>query len=295
MLIFSSITELRSALKRERDGGRTLAFVPTMGNLHTGHLDLVTRAKTEADLVIVSIFVNPLQFGANEDLAKYPRTPEEDIRKLVEAGVNFLFMPDARDIYPEGMEKQTKVSVPGITADHCGKSRPGHFDGVSTVVAKLFQIVQPEVAIFGQKDFQQLAVIRKMVLDLCMPIRIIGQPTSRAADGLALSSRNQYLNEEQRKLAPLLYQTLKESQDRLLQQKEDIAAIEHSSIKILENHGFKTDYFHIRDAVTLDRITAETKEIVILVAAFLGSTRLIDNLSLAIEPPFRLGHTAPRI
>jgi pantoate--beta-alanine ligase len=275
----ASISELQLALRDIHQAHKSIAFVPTMGNLHEGHLSLVRKAKEEAAVVVVSIFVNPLQFGANEDLDKYPRTLEEDKRLLTQENTDFLFTPTVSDIYPLGMQNQTTVCVPNITQYHCGHSRPGHFDGVSTVVMKLFNIVQPDIAIFGQKDFQQLAVIRKMVADLCVPIRIIGAPTGRAADGLALSSRNQYLSPEQRAIAPEIYQTLLRCQSRVLENPRNIDEITATAKKELENKGLTIDYLNICDASTLSEIHANTQEIVILAAVFAGKTRLIDNIS----------------
>jgi pantoate--beta-alanine ligase len=283
MQTFSRIHELQNALEGYRPAN-SIAFVPTMGNLHDGHLSLVKHAKQKADIVVVSIFVNPLQFGANEDLDKYPRTLAEDSEKLISAGVDILFTPTPNEIYPLGLDKQTQVCVPDITKHHCGGSRPGHFDGVSTIVNKLFNIVQPTIAIFGEKDFQQLAVIRKMVSDLCMPINIIGAPTGRADDGLALSSRNQYLNASERLIAPLIYQTLLLCKKNLLSSRKNSENIQLDAIKTLENAGFRVDYFNICDSTTLEMLDNNSTEIVILAAAFLGKTRLIDNICFAIEP-----------
>lgn len=282
MKTYSDINELQNALLAERVALNKIAFVPTMGNLHEGHLSLVRRAQEEADCVVVSIFVNPLQFGPNEDLDKYPRTLAEDKRKLESCGVKFLFTPQVEDIYPEGMANHTVVSVPVVSEGHCGGSRPGHFDGVSTIVTKLFNIVQPDVAIFGEKDFQQLAVIRKMVNDLCMPLQIVGAPTCRAEDGLALSSRNQYLTGEQRQLAPALYQTLQHARQQL-ENGANPASVSDDAVKRLTDSGFRVDYFNISDARTLKAIGEKTREIVILAAAFLGQTRLIDNVSFPLN------------
>jgi len=215
MRVASRIDMLRSQLSQWREQGESIGFVPTMGYLHEGHLTRVRQAQQQWDRVVVSIFVNPLQFGPNEDLDKYPRTLEEDKKKLINEGVDFLFTPVVEEIYPHGMAGQTQVCVPFITKNHCGSSRPGHFDGVSTVVAKLFNIVQPDIAIFGKKDFQQLAVIRKMVDDLCIPVEIIGAATGRADDGLALSSRNQYLSASERQIAPLLFKVLHDASQQL--------------------------------------------------------------------------------
>jgi pantoate--beta-alanine ligase len=208
MKTVNNIPSLRAELKNARRQGKTIAFVPTMGNLHAGHIKLVDRAKLEADVVVVSIFVNPLQFGANEDLDNYPRTLAADQEKLFDAGTDLLFTPSVDDIYPEGMEPHAKLTVPIITNTLCGAARPGHFDGVTTVVNKLFNIVQPDVAVFGQKDFQQLAVIRKIVKDFCIPIEIIGESTARAADKLALSSRNGYLSKQERAIAPTVFHAI---------------------------------------------------------------------------------------
>lgn len=283
MQTYSLINELQSALQVANKIGQKLAFVPTMGNLHDGHLSLIKRAQQEADTVIVSIFVNPLQFGPTEDLDKYPRTLEADKQKLIQAGVDFLFTPTVDEIYPQGMAQQTQVCVPFITQNHCGSSRPGHFDGVSTVVSKLLNIVQPDVAVFGEKDFQQLAVIRKMVDDLCIPVEIIGSPTGRAADGLALSSRNQYLSAQERLIAPLLYQTLLASQKAMQGADTSTDQIVLNATETLENAGFRVDYINICDAQSLATITPETQQIVILAAAFLGQPRLIDNVSFSID------------
>ncbi|VVM83315.1 Pantothenate synthetase [Pseudomonas fluorescens] len=203
-----TVRELRAAVARARSEGKRIGFVPTMGNLHSGHVALITKATQRVDFVVASIFVNPLQFGAGEDLDKYPRTLAADQEKLLEAGCSLLFAPTVEEMYPDGMAGQTRVSVPQLSEGLCGASRPGHFEGVATVVSKLFNMVQPDLAIFGQKDYQQLAVIRALVHDLNMPIQIIGEPTVRAADGLALSSRNGFLSEEQRAVAPVVYRSL---------------------------------------------------------------------------------------
>lgn len=281
MQTFTTIAELQNALQTVAD--QSIALVPTMGNLHEGHLSLVSKAQTLADIVVVSIFVNPLQFGANEDLDKYPRTLAEDQKKLKNAKVTYLFTPNVEEIYPNGQAQQTQVSVPSITDCHCGKSRPGHFDGVSTIVCKLFNIVQPDVAVFGEKDYQQLAVIRKMVADLCMPIEVIGVPTYRNEQGLALSSRNQYLSVTERNTATALYQTLVSCKNALLAQQSPIAAIIEKAVKNLEEQGFKVDYFNICDAYSLQTADPTSDEIVILAAAFLGNTRLIDNIHFSLN------------
>ncbi|ARA79437.1 pantoate--beta-alanine ligase [Pseudomonas amygdali pv. tabaci str. ATCC 11528] len=275
-----TVQELRAAVARARSEGKRIALTPTMGNLHSGHAALVAKAAQRADFVVATIFVNPLQFGPNEDLATYPRTLAADQEKLLQAGCNLLFTPNVEEMYPHGMADQTLVSVPHLSQGLCGASRPGHFEGVATVVSKLFNMVQPDLAIFGDKDFQQLAVIRAMVRDLNMPIQIIGEPTVRADDGLALSSRNGYLNEAQRAAAPALYQAIRQTADAISAGEQDFDALLTSKKQQLEAAGFRIDYLEIRDATSLRPTTAENRDVVILAAAFLGKTRLIDNLHL---------------
>lgn len=275
-----SIAQLRAALARARQENKRISLVPTMGNLHAGHIALVEKARQRTDYVVVSIFVNPLQFGANEDLDSYPRTLAEDQRKLLDAGTDLIFAPNVSEMYPEGMEGHTLISVPVVSEGLCGASRPGHFDGVSTVVSKLLNIVQPDLAIFGEKDFQQLAVIRKMSQDLCLPVQIMGEPIVRADDGLALSSRNGYLNEEQRRSAPFLYQTLQHIEQKIISGRRDFAAIIDEARAALVDAGLKPDYLDLRDAETLQPATRDTQDMIILAAVFLGTTRLIDNLRL---------------
>ncbi|KUG41508.1 Pantothenate synthetase [Pseudomonas amygdali pv. photiniae] len=275
-----TVQELRAAVARARSEGKRIALTPTMGNLHSGHAALVAKAAQRADFVVATIFVNPLQFGPNEDLATYPRTLAADQEKLLQAGCNLLFTPSVEEMYPHGMADQTLVSVPHLSQGLCGASRPGHFEGVATVVSKLFNMVQPDLAIFGEKDFQQLAVIRAMVRDLNMPIQIIGEPTVRADDGLALSSRNGYLNEAQRAAAPALYQAIRQTADAISAGEQDFDALLTSKKQQLEAAGFRIDYLEIRDATSLRPTTAENRDLVILAAAFLGKTRLIDNLHL---------------
>lgn len=279
-----TVRELRAAVARARSEGKRIALVPTMGNLHSGHTALVTKAAQRADFVVASIFVNPLQFGPNEDLATYPRTLAADQEKLLQAGCHLLFTPTVEEMYPHGMADQTIVRVPVVSEGLCGGSRPGHFDGVSTVVSKLFNMAQPDIAIFGQKDFQQLAVVNALVRDLNMPIQIIGEPTVRAADGLALSSRNGYLTEAQRATAPTLYRVLKQIGDALLAGEQDHERLLADGKKALEDAGFRLDYLEIRQAVTLRPAAAEDQDLVVLGAAFLGKTRLIDNLHLSKAP-----------
>lgn len=284
MHIVNTIAQLRETISNARAQGMHIGFVPTMGNLHEGHLTLVKRAKEVSDYVVVSIFVNPLQFAAHEDLDKYPRTPEQDANLLTSAGADLLFMPTVQEMYPVSLQMQTKVCVPDITTLLEGASRPGHFDGVSTVVTKLFNMVQPDTALFGEKDYQQLAVIRRMTADLCLPIEIIGVATVRADDGLALSSRNGYLTTDQRALAPTIYAMLTDAKSKLEQGRRDIDQIEREAIKVLQQAGFKPDYVHIRDGVTLRDVLPDSKSLVILAAASLGNTRLIDNVTLALNP-----------
>ncbi|MFT5710003.1 MAG: pantoate--beta-alanine ligase [Halioglobus sp.] len=284
MQTYSTNTPLQNTLRKARQRGQTIAFVPTMGNLHEGHLDLVRKAHTLCDLVVVSIFVNPLQFGAGEDLDSYPRTLVTDKEKLFKESVDILYTPGVEEIYPEGMAAQTLVRVPGLSETLCGSSRPGHFDGVTTVVSKLFNIVQPDVAVFGEKDFQQLSIIQKMVRDLCMPIRVVGTPTARDGDGLAKSSRNGFLSNEQRHIAPILHQTLLTCREAIACDFDNFLQLEsHARMKLLQA-GFEPDYFAIRDACTLLAVTEDTEEIAILAAARLGSTRLIDNVHITLNP-----------
>lgn len=278
-----SVKDLRAQVKAWHQKGERVALVPTMGNLHQGHLTLVREAKQLADRVVVSIFVNPMQFGANEDLSAYPRTPDEDSSALFEEGVDLLFMPSVEALYPNGMEGHTKVEVPAISDLYCGQTRPGHFRGVATVVCKLFNLVQPDIACFGTKDYQQLAVIRRMVEDLAMPVDIKGVETVRAEDGLALSSRNGYLTSEERVQAPALYATLNAMGDSLTQGEQDFAALIDQGKAQLSQAGFKPDYLYILNADTLLPAANEDKELVLLAAAYLGKARLIDNLRVDLQ------------
>ena len=275
-----SITELRTILRSHRDKGRRIVLVPTMGNLHAGHIALVEEARNQGDFVVTSIFVNPMQFGANEDLDAYPRTLAEDQDKLAEAGNDLVFAPSANEIYPNGMDRHTQVLVPDLTELHCGASRPGHFTGVATVVTMLFNIVQPNVAVFGEKDFQQLAVIRKMVSDLCQPIEIVGVATHREDDGLAMSSRNGYLGINERRLAPRLYRALQATAEAIRQGSCDFDGLSAAASHQLEKGGFKPDYFTIVNSDSLRPAGPADNRITILAAAYLGRTRLIDNISL---------------
>lgn len=273
----TQLADLRLKLASWRTAGERIALVPTMGNLHPGHLALVQAAQQHAERVVVSIFVNPLQFGAGEDLDAYPRTLEQDQQQLAALGCDLLFAPPVREVYPHGQTAQTRVEVPELSDILCGASRPGHFVGVATVVCKLFNMVQPDVALFGEKDFQQLLVIRRMVADLNLPIDIIGLPTVREADGLALSSRNGYLSVEDRRRAPALYQAL-QTASLALQQGAAVAEVELAAVAALQVAGFQPDYVAVRAAATLAPATPAEDDMVILAAAQLGHTRLIDNL-----------------
>src|SRR5580700_10166059 len=247
----TKIAAVREHVRRWRSEGRRVAFVPTMGNLHPGHVSLIEAARRHGDRFVASIFVNPMQFGPNEDFAHYPRTPTQDERMLAEAGCNLMFMPDVAEIYPNGSERATRVDVPGLSRILDGEFRPGHFEGVSTIVATLFHIVEPDVAVFGEKDFQQLTVIRRMVADLCMPVEIVAAPTVRDADGLAMSSRNQYLTADERARAPKIYATLQAAANRVRAGDADFASIERSGVEALEGAGFRLDYFSVRQAADL--------------------------------------------
>ncbi|GAA0848397.1 pantoate--beta-alanine ligase [Marinobacter szutsaonensis] len=280
MRTIHSLKELRTILRGYRRQDKTIGLVPTMGNLHEGHISLVRKAAESADVVVTTIFVNPMQFGANEDLDKYPRTLGEDQEKLEAAGNTLVFAPPVEEIYPEGLAQQTKVIVPEVSDGHCGASRPGHFEGVATVVTMLFNMVQPDLAVFGEKDFQQLAVIRKMTRDLFMPVEIIGAPTVREDDGLAKSSRNGYLSAEERKIAPVVFRTLEATAEKLANGRTDFHALEGEAEQSLSAAGLRPDYFNIVNSLTLKPASPDDHELTILVAAFLGTTRLIDNLSV---------------
>ena len=276
----TTIAAVRERVRGWRREGLRVAFVPTMGNLHAGHMSLIEAARRHGERFIASIFVNPMQFGPNEDFAHYPRTPVEDARMLAAAGCSLMFMPDASEIYPYGSERATRVEVPVLSRLLDGEFRPGHFEGVSTVVAKLFHIVEPDLAVFGEKDFQQLTVIRRMVAELCMPIEIVAAPTVRDADGLAMSSRNQYLTVAERALAPKIYATLQAAAQRVRSGEGDFTSIERSGFQALESAGFRPDYFSVRQAADLAPATPAARELVVLTAARLGRSRLIDNVQV---------------
>ncbi len=279
----AAIAEVRRQVAAWHRAGEAVAFVPTMGNLHEGHLVLVDRARDYAPHVVVSIFVNPIQFVAGEDFDSYPRTPQADADKLAARGVELLFMPDEAEMYPGGREGVTQVEVPGISHVLCGASRPGHFRGVATVVSKLFNIVQPDVALFGEKDYQQLAVLKRMVADQCMPVEVVGVPTVRDPDGLAMSSRNGYLSAEERSRAPVLYRTLKELAERLEAGERDLPVLEQAARERLERAGFVPDYIAVRRAADLAEPAPGERKLVILAAARLGRARLIDNLVVPLS------------
>jgi len=283
MIRFSSAYELSIALRAPRQAGESIALVPTMGNLHAGHLSLVDIARQRADKVGVSIFVNPMQFDQAGDLTNYPRTLEADLALLGEHEVDYVFTPTVSEIYPEGQQSTTRVVAPGISSDLEGASRTGHFEGVATVVAKLFNIVQPGMAIFGEKDFQQLLVIRKMVTDLNFPIRIYSGPTVREADGLAMSSRNSRLTASQRRLAPQLYRLLQRIEGLLREGAKNFSTMEEKALALLATRAFEPDYLTIRNARTLAPATAEDDELVVLAAVRLGEVRLIDNIPVSLK------------
>ncbi len=283
MRLISELDELRAAIRGARDHGSRIALVPTMGNLHDGHLGLVRRAQSLVEFTIVSIFVNPFQFGPNDDFQSYPRTLDKDQAALFEMGVNLLFTPDAKTIYPFGENDTTHVEVSSLSGDLCGVSRPGFFRGVATVVNMLFNMVQPDIAVFGQKDYQQSLVIRRMVSDLFLNVDIVIEPTAREADGLALSSRNRYLTPSERAAAPRLQKTLEETRTALMAGNRNFADLEDAGVLSLEQAGFRPDYLSIRQANNLAVPTAETRELVVLAAAWLGEARLIDNVSMTLS------------
>jgi pantoate--beta-alanine ligase len=274
----TTVGAVRAQVLEWRAQGLKVGFVPTMGNLHAGHMSLLAAARYRADRVISSIFVNPLQFGQGEDYSQYPRTPADDEQLLAEAHCDAVFMPAVDELYPDGGSQATLVSVRGLSDILCGAFRPGHFDGVATVVAKLFGIVQPDVAVFGEKDFQQFVIIHKMSTELAIPVEVIGAPTVRAPDGLALSSRNRYLSTEERAQAPAIYRALHHAVERLAAGERDVAAIEAEGRAAIEAAGLRVDYFSVRSARELAPPVAGLHDLVVLAAARLGRARLIDNL-----------------
>ena len=282
MQVFHHIHSLREALAAERKAGKRIGFVPTMGNLHSAHIELVKIAQRKCDVVVTSIFVNPLQFGLNEDWDKYPRTLAADSAKLEAVGCNYLFCPDEKEIYPNGMAEQTRVIVPTMTDVLCGASRPGHFEGVTTVVTKLFNIVQPDEAVFGIKDFQQLAVIRRMVEDLCIPIKIIAGEIFRETDGLAMSSRNGFITQEERPKVAVLNRSLNAIKLAITDGRRDFTVLVGEARTQIEAAGFRVDYISICNSRTLEMAAHDDREITILGAMYTQGARLIDNVSVVL-------------
>ncbi|MFT4747722.1 MAG: pantoate--beta-alanine ligase [Congregibacter sp.] len=282
MQLINKILDLREIRRTWQNSAKVIAFVPTMGNLHQGHLNLVREAKKQADIVVVSIFVNPMQFGPDEDLEAYPRTLQNDSRLLESLGVDVLFVPNASDIYARGLEQQTFVEVPGLSYMICGASRPGHFRGVATIVCKLLNMVQPNLAFFGEKDFQQLQVIKAMVTDLSMNLKVFGVATTREDSGLAMSSRNEYLRVAERKLAPTLYVKMQDLVDEIQTGRRDFSKLTQEYKLKLSKLGFNIDYLEIRNIENLLQPGHEDQDLVLLAAAFLGKTRLIDNIQIRL-------------
>ena len=278
-----TIKELRDHVHQQRMAGKRIGFVPTMGNLHAGHITLVTAGLKQCDVMVSSVFVNPTQFGPGEDFDKYPRTLEADAAQLQAAGCNLLFAPSVDEMYPGDQDQWAKVVVTEITERHCGAARPGHFDGVSTVVTKLFNIVKPDVALFGKKDFQQLAVIKRMTTALCFDIDVIGIDTVREANGLAMSSRNGYLSVDEKERGAALYQCLCSAKERIQNGERDYDSLSQQAHATLSAAGFEPEYFNVCRADTLAPATAGDKDLVILAAARMGKARLIDNIDFSLQ------------
>ena len=276
----NSISELRQYVQHWKDHKQSIAFIPTMGNLHLGHLSLIEKGMSLCDRSICSIFVNPMQFGPNEDFNHYPRTLDQDIALLESVGCDLAYMPTASELYPQGLENISQIIVTDLTETYEGAHRPGHFTGVATIVAKLFNIVKPDISVFGKKDYQQYCVIKKMTQDLNLDVEIIGQETSRESSGLATSSRNQYLSEEQKSKAGLIYATLQDASDKILKGEKNYTLIENQALEQLQQAGFDTDYFNVCNADTLKPATSEDRKLVILVTTRLGNTRLLDNIEI---------------
>ena len=270
-----TIIDLRDELTETRKLKKKISLVPTMGNIHEGHLSLIKNAQKLSDYVVVSIFVNPTQFVAGEDFNEYPRTLDSDIELISKLNVNLVFIPEAIELYPMNNKISTEVSIPELESIYCGEHRPGHFRGVATIVSKLFNIVQPDIAIFGEKDYQQLLIIRSLVKNLFLPIEIISLPTVREASGLAMSSRNNYLTEPERKKAPMLYECIKTTVNLIINGAKDYEKLEREAKLFLEKAGFKIEYYNICDSETLGPVQGKT--LVVLAAVWLGKTRLIDN------------------
>ena len=278
----TSFIELRQYVQRWKEHGQSIAFIPTMGNLHAGHMSLIEKGQSLCDRSICSIFVNPMQFGPNEDWDHYPRTLESDIDLLETSGCDLVYLPAASELYPDGLDKISQVQVTDLTENYEGAHRPGHFTGVATVVLKLFNIVKPDVSVFGKKDYQQYRVISKMVEDLNLDVQIIGQETTREASGLATSSRNQYLDQAQTETAAMIYRLLQQTAQKIGQGERDFEMLQQSAIDTLDGAGFKTDYFCICNAETLLAATADDRDLVILVTAAMGPTRLLDNIEVSL-------------
>ncbi len=278
----TSFTELRQYVQHWKEHGQSIAFIPTMGNLHAGHMSLIEKGQSLCDRSICSIFVNPMQFGPNEDWDHYPRTLESDIDQLETSGCDLVYLPTASELYPDGLDKISQVQVTDLTENYEGAHRPGHFTGVATVVLKLFNIVKPDVSVFGKKDYQQYRVISKMVEDLNLDVQIIGQETTRQASGLAISSRNQYLDPAQTETAAMIYRLLQQTAQQIDQGERDFKMLQQSVIDTLDGAGFKTDYFCICNAETLLPATADDRDLVILVTAAMGPTRLLDNIEVSL-------------
>lgn len=285
MITHSDLKTLRATLRDWRREGLTVALVPTMGNLHDGHISLLARAREIADRSVVSIFVNPIQFGRGEDYERYPSTLDADRAKLRAAGLDLLFAPNLAELYPGGIEEDTRVTVPALSDILCGEFRPGHFSGVATVVSKLFINTQPDFALFGEKDYQQVMVIRRMVRDLLYPIEIIGMPIIREADGLAMSSRNSYLTPDERRVAAGIFASLTRAAGDLREQKHAVATLEGRCAEELKAVGMRPEYISVRNAVDLSLPRAGDQDLIILAAAWLGSARLIDNVRVMLAQP----------
>jgi pantoate--beta-alanine ligase len=283
MITVDTVAGLKEQIARLREARKRIAFVPTMGNLHAGHVHLMQEARRYAPAVVASVYVNPLQFGQGEDFDSYPRTPSHDKIALLSAGVDLLFKPGDAEMYPRGKTVQTFVEVPGLSDDLCGAFRPGHFRGVTTAVNHLFNLVTPDVAVFGKKDYQQWLLIRLMTADLGLPVEIVGVDTVREPDGLALSSRNNYLSADERKTAPRLYEALVRLRDRVQREGMHLAAAEENAVIDLQADGFRPDYVHVRRQSDLQLPAADDRQLVVLAAAWLGKTRLIDNVEFELK------------
>lgn len=278
----TSVTELHQYVQHWKDHGQSIAFVPTMGNLHNGHISLLEKGQSLCDRSICSIFVNPMQFGPNEDWDHYPRTLEADLEKLEAVGCDLVYLPSASELYPVGLDKISHVLVTDLSDNYEGAHRPGHFTGVATVVLKLFNIVKPDVSVFGKKDYQQYRVVSKMVEDFNLEVQIIGQETTREASGLATSSRNQYLDARQLETAPIIYQQLQQTARAIEQGERDFKTLEDAAVARLNDAGFDTNYFVICNAETLLPATADDRDLVVLVTAAMGPTRLLDNIEISL-------------